>query len=327
MTIGPPGPPGPTGPQGPQGFSGPPGPPGPPGPGASMTGAQPSPFASVSLKPREPPFYRGEINEDLHAWMSALRDYLYLMHADDRQSVAYAATLLQGNARIWWNQYLYDHMDARPTSLEEFLDEMCKRFLAPMYEKEARIKLWSITQKKEESVHTFAARFQNLLARLSSYDNVDMLERFVRALLPPLRMPVAQKEPSTLEEAIRYASHLELLTMAYEKKADGNPRQQPQQQQQQGQRGGYRGGYRGNYRGGRGRWGRGRRGTVWSRPGWWPWATTTARSGVLWSRPGGVFQMRRYRTHGVGLSHTRHERRSRSRFPAGSQGWPDCCWK
>ena len=83
-------------------------------------------------------------------------------------------------------------------------------------------------------MHTFAARFQNLLARLSSYDNVDMLERFVRALLPPLRMPVAQKEPSTLEEAIRYASHLELLTMAYEKKADGNQRQQPQQQQQQG---------------------------------------------------------------------------------------------
>ena len=150
-------------------------------------------------------------------------------------------------------------MDARPTSLEEFLDEMCKRFLAPMYEKEARIKLWSITQKKEESVHTFAARFQNLLARLSSYDNVDMLERFVRALLPPLRMPVAQKEPSTLEEAIRYASHLELLTMAYDKKANGNQRQQPQQQQQQGQRGGFRGGFRGNYRGGRGRWGRGGR--------------------------------------------------------------------
>ena len=236
---GPRGPPGPEGPEGPQGFPGTPGAPGPqgvPGPMGPMgpvrppngggggggysgpSGVYSSPFASVQIKPREPPFFRGELNEDLHAWSSALRDYLHLMNADDRQSVAYAATLLQGHARVWWDAYLVEHDGDRPGTLNDLLTELQGRFLSPMYEKDARVKLWTITQRREESVHAFAARFQNLLARLQFYDETDMQERFIRALLPHLRMPVAQKEPEGLSETIRLASHLELLTMTYDRR-------------------------------------------------------------------------------------------------------------
>ena len=47
-------------------------------------------------------------------WISALQDYLYLMGANERQSVAYAATLLQGAARVWWDSYLYDQSADAP---------------------------------------------------------------------------------------------------------------------------------------------------------------------------------------------------------------------
>ena len=125
-----------------------------------------SPFAAVSIKPREPPFYRGDLNEDLHAWVSALRDYLYLLGANDAQSVAYAATLLQGHARIWWDQFLVEHYQVRPRNLDQLVEALQGRFMSPMFEKDARVKLWSIAQRKDESVHVFSSRFQNLLARL-----------------------------------------------------------------------------------------------------------------------------------------------------------------
>ena len=103
-----------------------------------------------------------------------------------------------------------------------------------MYEKEAQVKLWHISQRKEESVHAFSARFQNLLARLPHYDEEDMQERFIRALHPQLRMPVAQREPQGLSETIRLASHLELLTATYVGTSPGDGFSTAQQRRGQG---------------------------------------------------------------------------------------------
>lgn len=167
------------------------------------------------MKPREPPFFRGDQNEDIHGWISALRDYLYLLGANETQAVAYTATLLQSHARLWWDKFLLERHGKRPETLQEMLQALETRFMSPMYEKDARMKLWTISQRKEESVHGFSSRFQTLLARLPRYDETDMLERYIRALHPHLRMPVAQKEPKTLSECIRVASHLELLSGTY----------------------------------------------------------------------------------------------------------------
>ena len=124
------------------------------------------------------------------------------------------------------------------------------------------MKLWGIAQRKDESVHAFASRFQNYLSRLSSYDSTDMQERFIRALLPHLRMPVAQREPGGLPETIRVATHLELLTQTYDRKSGGESSSGGQQtggrgRGQGGQQG--RGAQFGGVQRGRGR-GRGRGG-------------------------------------------------------------------
>ena len=225
-------------------------------------GKPPAAFPTVSIRPREPPLFKGELNEDVHAWASSLRDYCHLLQTNHEQSVAYAATLLQGNARTWWDMYLTEHAGARPRTLEDLIDQMQKRFQSPMYERAARVQLWSINQRKDEHVHAFAARFQNLLQRLPYFDEEDMRERFICALNPALRMPVAQRDPPSLPEAIRIAEHLELLTVSYmgrgtggsssqqqqssgRGRQQGGQHQQQQQQQNRGRGGGRRGGRRG----------------------------------------------------------------------------------
>ena len=205
--------------------------------GLPIYGKPPAAFPTVSIRPREPPLFKGELNEDVLAWASSLRDYCHLLQTTHEQSVAYAATLMQGNARTWWDMYLTEHAGERPRTLEDLITTMQQRFQSPMYERAARVQLWSINQRKEEHVHAFAARFQNLLQRLPYFDEEDMRERFIRALNPALRMPVAQRDPQSLPEAIRLAEHLELLTVSYMGRGTGGGGSSSQQQQSSSGRG------------------------------------------------------------------------------------------
>ena len=188
----------------------PPAPRPPPIPLPPMFPAGPS-SGPYQLRPKEPLAYRGEVNEDLTAWLSQLRDFCALLGTTETQNVLYAATLLQGHARIWWDSYLRTSGGRRPATLAELEHAMRERFLSPMLEDHARHTLWGIGQRQGESVHNFAARFQHLLQRLSTYDEVDMRQRFIRALRPELRMPVAQRHPVTLLAAIREGEELEML--------------------------------------------------------------------------------------------------------------------
>ena len=125
------------------------------------------------------------------------------------------ATLLQSSARTFWDGWLRDHGGYRPTTMHEFYQILRQRFLSPMLEKQARAALWQISQRQQESVHAFNSRFQNHLHRLTTYDPTDIMERFVRALRPELRMAVAQREPNSIQQAMYIAEHLELLTATY----------------------------------------------------------------------------------------------------------------
>ena len=212
----------------------PPAPRPPPVPSPTIFRSEPAPVA-YQPRPKEPPAFRGELNEDLTAWLSQMRDYCHLIRTSDTQNVSYAVTLLQGHARIWWDSFLRNSGGRRPANLAELERAMRERFLSPMAEDHARIALWSIGQRQGESVHGYAARFQNLLQRLSTYDEVDTRQRFIRTLRPELRMPVAQRYPATLMEAIREAEHLELLAGTLGTSSKGNTQAASTSVQQTGQ--------------------------------------------------------------------------------------------
>ena len=152
-------------------------------------------FPAAQMRPKEPPTFKGDLNEDIDAWYSLVQDYCHLMGTSEAQNVAYMATLLQGAARVFWDSILRASGGRRPTSMMEFITILRQRFLSPMHERQARVTLWSIGQRQAESVHAFSCRFQNLLQRLATYDATDILERYIRALCPELRLAVVQKDP------------------------------------------------------------------------------------------------------------------------------------
>ena len=63
-------------------------------------------FPAAQMRPKEPPTFRGDLNEDIDAWYSLVQDYCHLMGTSEAQNVAYMATLLQGAARVFWDSVL-----------------------------------------------------------------------------------------------------------------------------------------------------------------------------------------------------------------------------
>ena len=63
-------------------------------------------FPAAQMRPKEPPTFKGDLNEDIDSWYSLVQDYCHLMGTTESQNVAYMATLLQGAARVFWDSVL-----------------------------------------------------------------------------------------------------------------------------------------------------------------------------------------------------------------------------
>ena len=114
----------------------------PPGAGGSSSGPNgggtPPPFPSFhagfhrqltlgqaftfQVKPKDPPMFRGRVDEDVITWTAKVQDFFYLTDAGDVQQVAYAATLLQDAASDWWHSLLKTCGGMRPRNFVEFAD-------------------------------------------------------------------------------------------------------------------------------------------------------------------------------------------------------------
>ena len=74
---------------------------------------------NIGIKPKEPPVFHGRANEDVNTWLAKVGDFMYLTKANDRQQVAYMATLLQDAATDWWASLLKEQHGVRPLDFFE----------------------------------------------------------------------------------------------------------------------------------------------------------------------------------------------------------------
>ena len=88
---------------------------------------QPATF-NIGIKPKEPPVFNGRANEDIDTWLAKVGDFIYLTEANERQQVAYMATLLQEAAADWWTALLKERHGARPADYLEMSALLQKRF-------------------------------------------------------------------------------------------------------------------------------------------------------------------------------------------------------
>ena len=170
---------------------------------------QPATF-NIGIKPKEPPVFNGRANEDIDTWLAKVGDFIYLTEANERQQVAYMATLLQEAAADWWTALLKERHGSRPAYYLEMSALLQKRFGSTTRVDRARAALRNIKQGQAESVRSFSTRFEALLAKLPTFDQDWAKTQYIWGLHQRIAELVVIAEPSDLHAAIHQAEKIEM---------------------------------------------------------------------------------------------------------------------
>ena len=194
---------------------------------------------TFQVKPKDPPMFRGRVDDDVVTWTAKVQDFFHLADVSDVQQVAYAATLLQDAASDWWHSLLKTRGGLRPRNFVEFADLLGRRFGSTTRVDRARAELQKIRQGQSESVRAYSTRFEALLGKLPSWDADWAKTQFIWGLHGRVAELVTIASPADLSSAIRKAEQVEMArSFAY----SGGAQQQPRNT-----------GWRGRGRGSRGR--------------------------------------------------------------------------
>ena len=165
---------------------------------------------TVQVKPKDPPVFRGRVEDDVTTWTAKVQDFFYLTDAGDVQQVAYAATLLQDAASDWWHSLLKTRGGMRPRNFVEFADLLGRRFGSSTRVDRARAELRNIRQGQSESVRAYSTRFEALLGKLPSWDADWAKTQFIWGL------------HGRVAELVTIASPADLFSAIQESRAGGN---------------------------------------------------------------------------------------------------------
>ena len=100
--------------------------------------------------------------------------------------VPYAASLLRGNAALWWRELC--ESNHWPRNWEEFCCVLCSQFHPENFSDHDRDELARLHQYSKESVADFAFHFRVTCLKIADLSDVEKLDRFVRALVSVIRL-------------------------------------------------------------------------------------------------------------------------------------------
>ena len=126
--------------------------------------------------------FTGKNTEDVHSWTEVVSHYFMFMQGNPQQEVAYAATLLRGNAHDWFMAYLRRNQGRYPRDWATMAAALVERFGSRLRDKHALATLMVMRQNRR-SVREFAADFENCVGRLTSSDEDTLLQCFSGVLI------------------------------------------------------------------------------------------------------------------------------------------------
>ncbi len=187
---------------------------------ASMQGMMPRAGPVYQLKPKEPPIFRGNVEQDVETWLMSVYDFFRAIGVTGGiDGVNYMVTLLDGIAKDWWHEYLRTHGNIIPSSVQEFSGELRQRFASGMREQRARNELRHITIRSQESCRQYAARFQSHLQKIAHYDSHVAFDQFVSGLPHKAQEAIIMAGIRDLNEAIKKAEQLEMASNYFGQKS------------------------------------------------------------------------------------------------------------
>ena len=199
---------------------------------AELMAARPGPPVQFQgmrygVKVEKPATYEGDKTEDLDTWLFQVREHLELATIPEDARVAYAASLLRGNAALWWREAC--EANRRPGDWDAFCRDMRGQFRPEDFGRRGRDELATMKQYARESVADFVYRFRATCLRVPDLSEPEKLDRFVRALVQEIRLQVELRGPANFHEAAMFAERADAVITRV---AGHNPQKTAQQQKQ-----------------------------------------------------------------------------------------------
>ena len=163
----------------------------------------------LSVKVEKPENYDGDKVKDLDTWLFQVREHLELLTVPAGAYVAYAASLLRGNAAMWWREACEAHR--RPATWEDFCRALRDQFRPEDYGRRGRDELATMRQYARESVADFVYRFRATCLKVPDLSEAEKMDRFVRALVQEIRLQVELRGPANFHEAAQFAERADAV--------------------------------------------------------------------------------------------------------------------
>ena len=167
----------------------------------------------ASLKPSKPGPYEGKRDSlTVETWLYQVDVYLNLLQVanpnvviDDGTRVAFATTLLKGNAANWW--FMVVQAGQAPGQWENFKVALRNEFVPQDSERRNRDKLRNLRQTA--GVASYLTTFRNLVIGIPGMNEAEKLDRFCAGLKNEVKLEVLKANPGDLNEASQIALNVD----------------------------------------------------------------------------------------------------------------------
>ena len=168
----------------------------------------------LGLKVEKADMYGGTKGRDPDTWLFQVREHLNLTIIPKQGHVSYVASLLCGNATLWWHKTC--EANHRPAMWEDFCRVLCEQFQPEDYSCHGRDELAGMRQYGKESMADFVSRFCATCLKIQDLLEAEKMDRFVRTLVPEVRLHIELWGPLNFYEAPMHAEHANtMITHVY----------------------------------------------------------------------------------------------------------------
>ncbi len=167
------------------------------------------------LKPTKPPTFHGDRRTNAEVWLLELQNYFSVTGVTDgAQRIAFAVSQFRDNAVIWWKHTITEEQDTEILSDWNKFTKILLQNYAPVEAAEsARVALHRL--KQIGTVANYCDTFLRHLNNINDMSVADQLFTFKNGLQSYIAKEVHQQHPTTLAEAMTYATRAELESRMY----------------------------------------------------------------------------------------------------------------
>ena len=131
----------------------------------------------ISVEVEKPDNFDGSKSKDVDTWIFQVREHLALTVIAVCGHVPYSASLLRGNAAMWWRELC--ERNQRPANWDAFCRALREQFCTENFSRRGWHELATMHQYSREIVADFVFRFHATCLKIEDLSDAKKLDRFV----------------------------------------------------------------------------------------------------------------------------------------------------